>query len=116
MAMCDKNEALSILGEVYERCSPILPISDAYLYGSYARGDYRPYSDVDIMLISTLPEKEIRARNMLISSIVGDMCIDHDVTISVSVRSQDQFKPQSLPYHRNIVTEGIRYNAGGVSA
>ena len=68
--MCDKNEALSILSEVYERCSPVLPISDAYLYGSYARGDYRPSSDVDIMLISTLPEKEIRARNMLISSIV----------------------------------------------
>ena len=60
--MCDKKEALSILGEVYERCSPNLPISDAYLYGSYARGDYRPYSDVDIMLISTLPDEEIRAR------------------------------------------------------
>ncbi len=116
MAMCDKNEALSILGEVYERCSPILPISDAYLYGSYARGDYRPYSDVDIMLISSLPDKEIRARNTQISEIVGDMCIDHDVTISVSVRSKEQFKPQSLPYHRNIVTEGIRYSAGGVSA
>ena len=52
--------------------SPILPFSDVYLYGSYARGDYRPYSYVDIMLISTLPEKEIRARNIFISSIVGD--------------------------------------------
>ncbi len=114
--MCDKDEALSILSEVYERCSPVLPISDAYLYGSYARGDYRPYSDVDIMLISTLPEQEIRARNMQISSIVGDMCIDHDVTISVSVRSKDQFKPQSLPYHRNIVAEGIRYSTGGAGA
>ena len=114
--MCDKNEALSILGEVYERCSPILPISDAYLYGSYALGDYRPYSDVDIMLITPLPDNDIRARNMKVSEIVGEMCIDHDVTIFVSVRSRDQFKPQSLPYHRNIVTEGIRYNAGGISA
>ena len=114
--MCNKTEALQILRETYERCSSVLPISDAYLYGSYARGDYRPYSDVDIMLISALPEKEIREKNMLISSIVGDMCIDHDVTISVSVRSKDQFKPQSLPYHRNIVTEGIRYNAGGFIA
>ena len=116
MTMCDQNETLSILGEVYERCSPILPISDAYLYGSYARGDYRPYSDVDIMVISSLPDKEIRARNTQISEIVGDMCIDHDVTISVSVRSKEQFKPQSLPYHINIVTEGIRYSAGGFNA
>lgn len=114
--MCDKNEALSILSEVYERCSPILPISDAYLYGSYARGDYRPYSDVDIMLISSLPDKEIRAQNTQISEIVGEMCIEHDVTISVSVRSMDQFKPQSLPYHKSIVTEGIRYNPGGFNA
>lgn len=114
--MCDKNEALSILGEVYERCASVLPITDAYLYGSYARGDYRPYSDVDIMLVSTLPDREIRARNAQISSIVGDMCIDHDVTISVSVRSREQFRPQSLPYYRNIVTEGIRYNAGGGEA
>lgn len=114
--MCDKNEALSILSEVYERCSPILPISDAYLYGSYARGDYRPYSDVDIMLVSSLPDREIKARNRQVSEIVGEMCIDHDVTISVSVRSKDQFRPQSLPYHRNIVTEGIRYNAGSAIA
>lgn len=110
MPMCDQSEALSILGEVYERCSQTLPISVAYLYGSYARGDYRPYSDVNIMLISSLPEKEIRARNMQISEIVGEMCIEHDMTISVSVRSKEHFKPQSLPYHKTIVTEGIRYN------
>lgn len=114
--MCDQREALSILGEVCERCSLILPISDAYLYGSYARGDYRPYSDVDIMLISPLAGAEIKARNRQLSEIVGEMCIDHDVTISVSVRSEEQFRPQSLPYHRNIVTEGIRYRIGGAGA
>ncbi len=108
--MCDQNQALCILGEVYERCSQILSISDAYLYGSYARGDYRPYSDVDIMLISSLSDKEIRAQNTQISEIVGEMCIEHDVTISVSVRSKNQFRPQSLPYHKSIVTEGIRYS------
>ena len=111
--MCDKNEALSILQEAYDRCSAILPISEAYLYGSYARGDYRPYSDVDIMLITPLSDREINARSWKVSEVVGDMCIDHDVTISVTVRSQEQFKPQSLPYYRNIVADGIRYNGRG---
>ena len=60
--------------------------------------------------------KEIRAQNTQISEIVGEMCIEHDVTISVSVRSKDQIKPQSLPYHKSIVTEGIRYNPGGFNA
>ncbi|MBR2796518.1 MAG: nucleotidyltransferase domain-containing protein [Clostridia bacterium] len=110
--MCDRNEALSILDEAVERCSKVLPIRDAYLYGSYARGDYRPYSDVDIMLISSLGEKEISSKSWQVSEIVGDMCIDHDVTISVTVRSQEQFKRQALPYYRNIAAEGIRYKAG----
>ena len=110
--MCDRNEALSILDEAVERCSKVLPIRDAYLYGSYARGDYRPYSDVDIMLISSLGEKEISLKSWQVSEIVGDMCIDHDVTISVTVRSQEQFKRQALPYYQNIAAEGIRYKAG----
>ena len=111
--MCDRNEALSILDEAVERCSKVLPIKDAYLYGSYARGDYRPYSDVDIMLISTLSESEISPKRWKVSQIVGDMCIDHDVTICVTVRSQEQFKQEALPYYKNIATEGIRHNAGG---
>ena len=111
-AMCDRNEALSILDEAVERCSKVLPIRDAYLYGSYARGDYRPYSDVDIMLITSLAEKEISSKSWQVSEIVGDMCIDHDVTISVTVRSQEQFKRQALPYYQNIAAEGIRYTAG----
>ena len=82
---------------------------------AHARGDYRPYSDVDIMLVTTLSDQEIPSRSWQVSEIVGDMCIDHDVTISVTIRSQEQFKPQSLPYYRNIVTDGIRYNAGGAS-
>lgn len=82
---------------------------------AHARGDYRPYSDVDIMLVTTLSDQEIPSGSWQESEIVGDMCIDHDVTISVTIRSQEQFKPQSLPYYRNIVTDGIRYNAGGAS-
>ena len=111
--MCDRKEALSILDEAVERCSKVLPIRDAYLYGSYARGDYRPYSDVDIMLITSLTEKDISSKSWQVSEIVGEMCIDHDVTVSVTVRSQEQFKQQALPYYRNIVAEGIRYKAGG---
>ena len=111
--MCDRNEALSILDEAVERCSKVLPIKDAYLYGSYARGDNRADSDVDIMLITSLPEKEISSRSWQVSEIVGDMCIDHDVTVSVSVRSHERFRQQALPYYQNIAAEGIRSNARG---
>lgn len=29
-------------------------LTDCYLYGSYARGDYHKYSDVDIMMVVDL--------------------------------------------------------------
>ena len=107
--MCDRTEAMNILQEVVHTCSAVLPIQDAYLYGSYARGDYRKDSDVDIMLISPLSEEEIRQRRRAVSNIVGELCLDHDVTISVALRSKAQFLPHSLPYYQNVVSEGIRY-------
>ena len=30
------------------------------LYGSYARGDYKENSDIDIMILTTLTDEEIR--------------------------------------------------------
>ena len=38
--MCNQNQAIAILGEVYAACKTIFgtALKDAYLYGSYARG------------------------------------------------------------------------------
>ena len=49
--MCTTDQAIDILGEVYRKLSGIfVTINDAYLYGSYARGDFTDESDVDILL------------------------------------------------------------------
>lgn len=108
--MCNKSEALGILSKIYDRCSQIMPISDAYLYGSYARGDYDNESDVDIMLISPLSQDRIWPIRRQISRIANDISTDQDVSVSVCVRSQEQFQPQSVPYYNNVVREGIRYS------
>lgn len=36
-----------------------LHLKSVILYGSYARGDYTPESDVDIMILVDLPDDEI---------------------------------------------------------
>lgn len=40
-------------------------LSKVILYGSYARGDYKDNSDVDVMILVDLPEEEIKKWKML---------------------------------------------------
>lgn len=108
--MCDKREAMIILNEICGRCKGIIPVEDAYLYGSYARGDYRPTSDVDIMVISPLSEEELHKYRWDFAHISSDVSMDHDVTVSLTVRAKDKFSPQTIPYHRNVIRDGILYD------
>lgn len=57
--MC-QPEAIAILNKVYQRCNSVFPngLKEAYLYGSYACGDFDNESDVDIFLTVDL-EPEI---------------------------------------------------------
>ena len=55
--MVTRSDAIRIMHEVKNLCSEILPVKEAYLYGSYARGDFHSESDVDILVTADiLPE------------------------------------------------------------
>ncbi len=106
---------MGILGEVYTRCKPILgdKLCDAYLYGSYARGDFNEESDVDILITVKLSYLEMSEYRKKISAIVSDISIKHDVKVSVSLKPIDLFNRFSdvLPYFMNVLKEGIKYDA-----
>lgn len=111
--MCDQNRAITILGEVYALCNPIFGnlIKDAYLYGSFARGDYRTDSDVDILLTVDLDADTIAASRMAVAEQVSDLSLKHDVTVSVAIKPHEQFQKYAhiSPYYQNILREGIKY-------
>ena len=113
--MCNQNQAIAILGEVYTSCNPIFgnAITDAYLYGSYARGDYHAESDIDILLTVDLKPEEIANLRNRVGLITSDLSLKHDITVSVAVKPLDQFLQYAniLPYYKNVLKEGIRYES-----
>ena len=80
-----------------------IPIKEAILFGSYARGNYQEWSDIDIALVS--------------DRFGGDRIEDKDkirkITLSISSEievipfSPDDFNIQN-PFVKEILTTGIR--------
>lgn len=111
--MRTQTQALDVLYEVYSCCDPIFgtALREAYLYGSYARGDYHEESDIDILLTVDLQPEAITQARKAIASVTSELSLKHDITVSVTVKSHDQFKKFAsvLPYYQNVLKEGIRY-------
>lgn len=51
------------------------------LYGSCARGDFRPDSDVDIMILADISDLELKAYAQQLSYMTYDFNMDHDTDI-----------------------------------
>ena len=81
------------------------------IYGSYARGDFNPESDIDILLTVDLEQAEIAKHRNDVAKVTSRLSLEHDITVSVTVKPLEQFRryQTALPYYRNVVREGIRY-------
>jgi predicted nucleotidyltransferase len=111
--MCTQSGAMTILEEVYTACQEIFPckLSDAYLYGSYARGDYTNESDIDILLLVSAERNDIALKRPLLAAVTSDLSLKHNITVSVTVKPINHFIQflSVLPFYQNILKEGIRY-------
>ena len=82
------------------------------LYGSYARGDYTEDSDIDIMVLTTLTDKEIEQIETEIYDLAFDYLMDYGVDISVVIKNEEQFNYWlgALPFYDNVRKEGMVLN------
>jgi predicted nucleotidyltransferase len=77
-----------------------------YLYGSYARGDYRQGSDVDVMILLSDYKnywEELRRSTELAS----DVSLEYDVTVSRLIINESQWNQSDMPVLRNIHKDGV---------
>ena len=56
-------------------------LTKVIVYGSYARGDYRDNSDVDIMILVKLSDEEIRA----IKNDIYDLAFDVEMSTGIEI-------------------------------
>ncbi|OGO73044.1 MAG: hypothetical protein A3K45_07655 [Chloroflexi bacterium RIFOXYC12_FULL_59_14] len=77
-----------------------------YLYGSYARGDYREGSDVDVMVLLKNYRDYWREYHRS-SDYISDISLKYDVTVSYILIKEIQWKEEDKPVVRNIRREGL---------
>lgn len=87
-------------------------IEKIVLYGSYARGDYKENSDLDIMILTSLSEEEIVNIRTKIWDLAYDIGLKNDVIISVLLKNINDFNYwlDTLPFYMNIQKEGVILN------
>ena len=80
------------------------------LYGSYARGDYRADSDIDIMILLDLSDMDIKQYRHELSGETFDFNMDHDLDIKPIAKSQQHFQNwvDVYPFYENVKREGIK--------
>ena len=88
-------------------------LDSVIVYGSYARGDYSELSDIDVMLLVSLGEEDIKKISDQISDLAFDFMMKYGVDISPVITNTDHFNywVDNLSYYRNVRDEGVRLSA-----
>jgi len=76
------------------------------LFGSQARGDALPDSDIDVMVVLDGPVSPLQEAHR-ISRFRGDLCLRHAVVITCVYVSAEEAQAAGEPLLQNIRAEGV---------
>lgn len=104
-----KPEEAQAVEEFKERLLAALPdqVHDVILFGSKARGDGHPESDIDLLVVLENPTKE---QTDTVCDIAFDILFDKGIDLSAITFSQEEAMQQQelgTPLMRNVAEEGI---------
>ena len=89
--MCTENQLKAILDRVAATARTALGdrLHSAYLYGSYARGDYDAESDVDILVLADVPREKLAAYKKPFLKATSDLGLEYDIVVTVTLKLGD---------------------------
>ena len=109
--MCTENQLKAILDTVAATARTALGdrLRGAYLYGSYARGDYDAESDVDILVLADVPRDKLAAYKKPFLKSTSDLGLEYDVVVTVTLKDTDTFEKylDAVPFYQNVRKEGV---------
>lgn len=96
-----------MLGELKKELSRIYGerLKGMYLYGSYARGENQPGSDVDVMIVLDSWQRygdEIKRT----SELNAKLSLDYNLSVSRLFMTEERWKNEDSPLLRNIRAQG----------
>lgn len=109
--MCSKHELDIILQKIAEAYRVVYGdnLVKVMMYGSYARGDYDNYSDVDIAAIVRGERQELQNALKKIWDTSSELELEYETIVSPTVIPFDEYEQyrNDVPYYRNIEKEGV---------
>lgn len=81
-------------------------LNQVILFGSQARDDATPASDIDVLIVLQDPV-DASAELARTSQFVAQFCLEHNILISRLFMPQSRFESENSPLLRNIRQEGI---------
>ena len=104
--MKDTQHILSLVKKSVHETDPNATI---ILYGSYARGDYREDSDIDLLILLDLDkEKLTHPEKDRIAFPLYDIALDTETLISPKIYTKKGWANHMVtPYYENVNREGV---------
>lgn len=110
------NNIEQMINEFTDKVTKLLGkhLKQIILYGSYARGDFNDSSDIDIMILTDLKDKELEKKYDKIIEIAYEIEFDNNFIIHLSplVKNFEKFNYwlDALPFYMNVKNEGVILN------
>lgn len=104
----DEKKTREFLRELKVKVTEILgdKFVDMILFGSYSRGDFSEYSDIDVLI---LVRDELNGEeNDEIDALIAEYSLKYDIVISCIIYPLRIFEEYSTPFLLNVKEEGIR--------
>ena len=98
-----------IVEQIQQTIRQTAPTATVILYGSEARGDARPDSDIDLLILLDGNQRDLR-REDEIAGRLYDIELNSGIVISpmIMLRKQWENMPFKTPFYINVMNEGIR--------